>query len=62
MLGLDVIDGIAGSGFEAGNLFEDLVGEADVVIGRGGSGRIDFVLSERTRPISFGGDEGGAFD
>lgn len=60
LLGLGVVGGMAGSGFELVIWWADLVGRAEVLVGSGGRGRIDFVLSKRTRPICFGADEGGA--
>ncbi len=59
LVGLETIDGIAGSGFEAGML-EDLAGLESALVGSGGRGRMDFVLSDRTKPTCLGGEDDGS--
>lgn len=56
LLGLETMEGIAGRGFEGETAVGDVVGGAKALVGRGGRGRIDLVLSDRTRPICFGGE------
>jgi hypothetical protein len=60
LLGLEAMDGIAGSGLEVVEWLGDVVGRPEASFGRGGRGRIDLMLFKRSKATCLGGEEGGA--